>query len=289
MKVLVADQFSPAGMEDMKNSGIDVTYDAGLAGDALAAKLAEVQPDVLVVRSTKVPAAVVDATNNLQLVVRAGAGYDTIDFNYCSTKGVYVANCPGKNANAVSELAIGMMLAIDRRTAEGINMLKNGQWNKGMFANCRGIKGRTLGLIGFGNISKLVCKAAKALEMDVLVSTRTQHAGLDEHLGFSYVSQDELLARSDIVSIHTPSTPQTKGMVNADFLGKMKADAMFINTSRGNVVDEEALLAKLESCPNFWVGTDVYNGEPTVKAGEFTHPIAQHARVYGTHHCGAST
>ncbi len=76
------------------------------------------------------------------------------------------------------------------------------------------------------------------------------------------------------MSVHTPSTPQTKGMVNADFLGKMKADAMFINTSRGNVVDEAALLAKLESCPNFWVGTDVYNGEPTVKAGEFTHPIA---------------
>lgn len=194
-------------MEEMKSSGIDVTYDAGLAGDALAAKLAEVQPDVLVVRSTKVPAEVIDATNSVQLIVRAGAGYDTIDFNYCSTKGIYVANCPGKNANAVSELAIGMMLAIDRRTAEGINMLNNGQWNKGMFANCRGIKGRTLGLIGFGNISKLVLKAAKALEMDVLVSTRTVHPGMDEQLGFSYVSQDELLARSDIVSVHTPSTP----------------------------------------------------------------------------------
>jgi len=110
----------------MKSSGIDVTYDAGLSGDALAAKLAEVQPDVLVVRSTKVPAEVIDATNSVQLIVRAGAGYDTIDFNYCSTKGIYVANCPGKNANAVSELAIGMMLAIDRRTAEGINMLNNG-------------------------------------------------------------------------------------------------------------------------------------------------------------------
>lgn len=221
--------------------------------------------------------------------MRAGAGYDTIDFNYCSTKGIYVANCPGKNANAVSELAMGLILAIDRRSAEGINMLKQGQWNKGMFANCRGIKGRTIGLIGFGNISKLVCKAAKAFEMEVLVSTRTVHAGLDEQLGFTYVSQDELLARSDIVSIHTPSTPQTKGMVNEEFLGKMKADAMLINTSRGNVVNEEALLAKLEACPDFWVGTDVYNGEPTVKAGEFQHPIAQHPRVYGTHHCGAST
>lgn len=126
--------------------------------------------------------------------------------------------------------------------------------------------------------------------MEVLVSTRTVKAGLDEELGFTYVSQDELLARADIVSIHTPSTPQTKGMVNEEFLGKMKDDAVFINTSRGNVVNEDALLAKLEACPKFWVGTDVFNGEPTVKAtDDFNHPIAAHPRVYGTHHCGAST
>lgn len=104
------------------------------------------------------------------------------------------------------------------------------------------------------------------------------------------MSQDELLATADIVSIHTPATPQTKGMVNAEFLGKMKPDAMLINTSRGAVVVEEALLEKLEACPDFWVGTDVYNGEPTVKAcSDFNHAIASHPRVYGTHHCGAST
>lgn len=201
-----------------------------------------------------------------------------------------MANCPGKNANAVSELTMGLILSIDRRMAEGISMLKTGNWNKGMFANCRGIKGRTIGLIGFGNIAQLVCRAARAFDMEVIVCTRTQKPGLDEELGFTYVSQDELLARADIVSLHTPSTPQTKNMVNADFLGKMKPDAMLINTARGNVVDEEALLAKLESCPDFWVGTDVYLGEPTVKeTNDFNHPIASHPRVYGTHHCGAST
>lgn len=164
----------------MTASGIEVTYDAALQGDALAAKLAELQPEVLVVRSTKVPAQIVDASNNLQLVVRAGAGYDTIDFAYCSTKGIYVANCPGKNANAVSELTMGLILSIDRRIAEGVNMLKSGNWNKGMFANCLGIKGRTLGLIGFGNIAKGVCRAARAFDMEVLVSTRTVCPGLDE-------------------------------------------------------------------------------------------------------------
>ena len=188
MKVLVADQFSPAGMEEMKSAGIDVHYDAALAGDALGAKLAEVQPEVLVVRSTKVQQAQIDASTSLQLVVRAGAGYDTIDFNYCSTKGIYVANCPGKNANAVSELAMGLILCIDRRIAEGVNMLKAGNWNKGMFANCRGIRGKTIGLIGFGNIGKNVCRAAKAFDMNVVVCTRTQHAGLDDEMGFTYVS-----------------------------------------------------------------------------------------------------
>ena len=181
--------------------------------------------------------------------MRAGAGFDTIDFNYCSTKGIYVANCPGKNANAVSELTMGLVLSIDRRIAEGVTMLKNGKWNKGMFAECRGIKGRTIGLIGFGNIAQRVCRAARAFDMTVLVSTRTQHAGLEEQLGFTYVSEDELLARSDIVSLHTPASPQTKGMVNAEFLGKMKPDGVFINTSRGDCVDEVALLAKLEACP----------------------------------------
>lgn len=290
MKVLIADQFSPAGMEEMKACGIEVHYDAKLNGESLTAKLAEVQPEVLVVRSTKVQVEQIDATSNLQLIMRAGAGYDTIDFNYCSSKGIYVANCPGKNAHAVSELAIGLMLAIDRRTAEGIHMLKEGHWKKSMFANCRGIKGRTLGLIGFGSIGKLVCKAARGLEMNVLVCTRTKIEGLDEQLGFRYVDQDELLARSDIVSIHTPKTPQTTNMVNAEFLGKMKDDAMLINTSRGDLVDEAALLAKLESCPDFWVGADVFVGEPTVGEQQgFNHAIAQHPRVYGTHHCGAST
>ena len=168
-------------------------------------------------------------------------------------------------------------------------MLKAGNLNKGMFANCRGIHGRTLGLIGFGNISKNVCRAAKAFGMDVIVSTRTEHAGLEEEMGFSYVCQDELLARSDIVSIHTSSNQETVGMVNEDFLRKMKTDAMLINTSHSNLVNEDALFAKLEACPDFWVGTDVYNGEPSAEACEFKHPISQHRRVYGTHNCGAST
>ena len=137
----------------MENAGIDVIYDAELAGDDLAAALTEVQPEVLVVRSTQVNQAIVDAAANLQLVVRAGAGYDTIDHNHCSRRGIYVANCPGMNAHAVSELTMGLILSIDRRIAESTYQLKTGKWNKDLFSKARGVKGRTLGLIGGGNIA----------------------------------------------------------------------------------------------------------------------------------------
>ena len=274
----------------MENAGIEVTYDAELAGADLAAAIAEVQPEVLVVRSTQVDQAIVDAADNLQLIVRAGAGYDTIDHNHCSRRGIYVANCPGVNANAVSELTMGLILAIDRRIAESTYQLKTGNWNKGLFSTATGIKGRTLGLIGGGNIAQLVCKAASAFDMEVIVSSRSRRPGLDQKLGFTYVSQDELLATSDIVSLHTPSTRETRKMVNIDFLSKMKSNSVLINTARADLVDDDTLLAKLDSCPNFWVGTDVFNNEPDeMVMDDFENPIASHPRVYGTHHCGAST
>ena len=132
-----------------------MTLRSGLASMISAVTLVErttKTAGVLVVRSTKVTAEIIDANPDLKVIVRAGAGYDTIDVAHCTSKGVKVANCPGKNANAVSELAMGLILAIDRRIVEGASMLKDGKWNKGMFAKCKGIKGRKLGVIGFGNI-----------------------------------------------------------------------------------------------------------------------------------------
>jgi D-3-phosphoglycerate dehydrogenase len=136
--------------------------------------LAEEKPSVLVVRSTKVTPADVNADPKLQLVVRAGAGFDTIDVAYCAKNGVYVANCPGKNAHAVAELTLGLILSIDRRIPEGVQLLREEKWNKGLFANCNGIKGRTLGLVGFGSIAQLVLERAKAFDLNVLVFTRTK-------------------------------------------------------------------------------------------------------------------
>ena len=244
---------------------------------------------MLVVRSTKVEVSHVDASSKLQLVVRAGAGTDTIDVKYCAKQGIYVANCPGKNAHAVAELTIGMMISIDRRMAEGNQMLHDGKWNKGMFAKCLGLKGRTIGLVGFGAIGQLVCKTARALEMRVLVHTRTEYPELFDKLGFTYCSLDDLLAQSDIVSLHAPGTPETKGMVNKEFLNKMKSDVVLLNTARGNVIVDDDLIAHMNASPNFWYGTDVFNGEPTTATADWSSAVSKHPRCYGTHHCGAST
>ncbi len=186
---------------------------------------------------------------------------------------------------------MGLILAIDRRIPEGVQLLREQKWNKGLFAACTGIKGRTIGLIGFGNIAQLVLERAKAFELNVLVWSRSRKAGLEKKLGFQYAdSLQDLLARSDIVSIHTPATAETKDLVNAEFLSHMKKDAVLINTSRGTVVKEADLLAHLEANKGFWFGTDVFNGEPAgTKEVAFTHPLAQHPRVYGSHHIGAST
>ena len=290
MRVLIADLFSEAGIAGLVAQNIDVTYDAQLNGDSLTEALKNLKPNVLVVRSTKVTKEMIDAGTSIQLIVRAGAGTDTIDVAHAAKRGIYVANCPGKNAHAVAELTMAFVLSIDRRTAEGNALLKEGKWHKAMFINCTGVKGKTIGLIGFGSIAQLVLARAKAFEMEVLVHTRTQVAGLEKKLGFRYVSQDELLAQSDIVSLHTPATPQTKGMVNKEFLSKMKPDALLINTSRGTCVVDDALMAHLEANPDFWVGTDVFSGEPaTGKLQDWANAMAQHPRVYGTHHIGAST
>lgn len=169
---------------------MQVHYNDKLNGESLDKALAEHNPQVLVVRSTKVPESAINAGPGLQVIVRAGAGTDTINVAYAAKRGIYVANCPGKNANAVSELTVGLMLSIDRRMAEQNELLKQGKWRKGDFVAQKGLKDRTLGLIGFGNIAKRVCKAAIAMEMNVLVSSRSKVDGLDAEMGFKYVERD---------------------------------------------------------------------------------------------------
>jgi D-3-phosphoglycerate dehydrogenase len=160
MKVLVADNVSPVTLDKIREAGLELIYEPTYTGDSLQQGLAEHDPTILVVRSTKVLPAMMDAAQGLELIVRAGAGTDNIDSAHASRRGIYVANCPGKNSHAVAELVMGLMLATDRRIPEGVEMLNRGRWNKGLFAGSRGLKGRTLGIIGLGNIGRLVAARA---------------------------------------------------------------------------------------------------------------------------------
>ena len=289
MRILIADLFSKDAIAALEKAGHEIIYNDKLAGDTLDQAITQHQPTVLVVRSTKVPKNTIDLGSSLELIVRAGAGTDTIDVKHAATKGIYVANCPGKNANAVSELAIGLIVGIDRRMSEQNELLKQGKWRKGDFVNQKGLKDRTVGIIGFGAIGSRVAKAAIAMEMHVLVNSRNQDQALADSIGFRYVSREELLQNSDIVSVHVPGGAETKEMINKDFLAKMKPDGVLLNTSRGSVVNDADILAHLNDNPNFWYGTDVFNGEPSGKEAEWKCDLSVHERVYGTHHCGAST
>lgn len=194
------------------------------------------------------------------------------------------------NSHAVAELAMGLMLSVDRRIADGNALLKQGLWNKGEFAKCRGIKGRNFGIIGFGNIGQLVAARANGFEMNVLVDDMFKEAGLDKELGITYLPREELLAEADFLSLHVPAVAATKGMINKDFLSQMRPDAVLLNTSRGAVMNEPDLLDHLNANPSFWLGTDVFPVEPAgSKQIEFNNALALHPRVLGTHHIGAST
>jgi D-3-phosphoglycerate dehydrogenase / 2-oxoglutarate reductase len=181
---------------------------------------------------------------------------------------------------------MGMILNIDRRLAENYMLQKEGKWRKGMFTNCLGLKGRTLGLIGFGNISQRVAKRALAFEMKIVAYDVFKICMEDVEF---VTSVDDVLSKSDIVSLHVPFLPSTKGMVNSEFLSKMKSDAVLINTARGELVNENDLHSHLEANENFWYGTDVLQGEPSSKECDWEHPLAKHPRMYGSHHIGAST
>ena len=300
MKVLVADPFEQSGLDGLAACGCEVVFDPGLKDEALAAALADSRAEVLVVRSTKVTAEMLDAPD-LALVVRAGAGYNTIDVSAASARGIYVSNCPGRNAIAVAELAFGLILALDRRIPDNVAELRAGHWNKKEFSKARGLQGATLGLLGFGNIAQELARRAQAFGMDLLIWARRFEAGADVDLAVYGLdpagrssrvtiaaSPAEVAARADVLSIHVALGPETRGLVDAGLLAKLRPGAFVINTSRAEVVDHDALAAAVRE-RGIRVGLDVYPDEPTTPTADFSLPILALPGVYGTHHIGAST
>jgi D-3-phosphoglycerate dehydrogenase len=294
MKVLVADQFEPSGLDALRAAGCEVLFQPDASGDALVAAIRQSQARVLVVRSTQVTEAMLDA-GALSLIVRAGAGINTIDVAAASKRGIYVSNCPGRNAAAVAELTIGLMLALDRRIPDNVADLRAGAWNKKEYSNARGLMGRTLGVLGFGDIGQEVAIRANGFGMTVLAWGR-RFRDNPEQVEWATSTFDvqvvaspvELVSRADIISIHLALTKETRGFVNADLLKYAKPGAYVINTARGEVMDYAAL-AEAVKAKGLRVGLDVFANEPKDAAGPFTDPILSQPNVYGTHHIGAST
>lgn len=260
MKILVSDPLHEKGVEIFKNEGFEVEVKTGLDPEALKAAMAGV--DGLVIRSaTKVTAELLAAADSLKVVGRAGTGLDNVDIPACTAKGVIVMNTPGQNSNAAAELAMGHIFAVSRHIGRGNAGVKQGKWEKKQLRG-RELKGKTLGVIGLGNIGRILAELATGCKMSVLGFDPFMDAEAIKARGAEPVSFDDLLARSDYVSIHVPKTKQTAGLFNAATFAKMKDGAILINCARGGIVVEEDLCAALEQGKLAGAALDVFEVEP---------------------------
>jgi D-3-phosphoglycerate dehydrogenase / 2-oxoglutarate reductase len=289
MKVLVADKFEKVGIDGLKELGCSVVVEPEVKAEELPGLIKSVDPNILIVRSKKVNAAALRAGTALTLVIRAGAGIDTIDVEAASDLGVFVSNCPGKNSIAVAELVIGLLLACDRRIPDQTAELRQGRWNKSEYSKARGLYGRILGIVGLGQIGREVARRALAFGMHVVAWSRSLTQAEADELGIRYGQTPLEIARlADAVTINVAANAETKHLVNAEFLAAMKPGAYLINTSRGSVVDEAALQqAVLQR--HLRAGLDVFQNEPAGGTGQFASDLVSLPGVYGTHHVGAST
>jgi len=289
MKVLIADSFPEQYIESLKELHCEVLYNRSLGGDSLMDELKRFGPNILIVRSTKVTGDMFIACPRLSLVIRAGSGYNTIDVKTASERSVYVANCPGKNAIAVAELAMGLMLSLDRRIPDNVIALRAEKWDKQEFSKARGIFGRTLGIIGVGRIAREVITRAQSFGMPVIAWSRSLNPERAAALGIGFCESPlDVAQKADVVSVHLALTPETQTFIGKDFFKQMKPGALFINTSRAEIIDHRALREALKT-KSIRAGLDVFEAEPAEKVGAFKSGIASDPHVYGTHHIGAST
>jgi D-3-phosphoglycerate dehydrogenase / 2-oxoglutarate reductase len=287
MKVLIADAFPKDRLADVAALGLEVEHRPDVKAQELPAVVGDAS--ILVVRSKQVTAEVFERASALSLVVRAGAGTNTIDVAAASRRGVYVANCPGQNAIAVAELAIGLTLALDRRIPDNVQALREGRWDKKGFSEARGLFGRAFGVLGLGAIGRETAARAAALGMRVHAWSRSLDAERAEALEVApAASPVELARRVDVLSIHLPLKKETRGLVSREVLEALRPGALLVNTARAEVVDQAALL-ELVRAGRIRAGVDVHPGEPEGGRAEFRPELAQLPGFYGTHHIGAST
>ena len=291
MKILFADALPEAYVDLLAQQGDECTVSPELGADDIPDAIEGY--DVLVVRSTKVTAEAIGRSSRLGLIVRSGAGTNTIDCQAAADAGIYVCNVPGTNSIAVAELTLGLLLAVDRHIPAATGDLKNGIWNKKGYSKADGLMGKTFGVIGVGEIGLAVAERARSFGMTVVAERKADRRHDVEarirSIGIRLVENlDELVAESDIISIHVPGGESTENLIDERLLSLMKPSAILINTSRGEVVDEEALIAAMDD-KGIRAGLDVFRHEPDSGTGEFNSVLASHPNVVGTHHIGAST
>ncbi|OHE82487.1 MAG: hypothetical protein A3G75_07160 [Verrucomicrobia bacterium RIFCSPLOWO2_12_FULL_64_8] len=286
MKILIADKLSPKTITALEKLGARVTVNLEVKEDELARALGDTE--VLVVRSKRVKAGAIAAAPQLSLIVRAGAGVNTIDLPEASRRGIFVANCPGKNTDAVAELTIGLLIAADRRIADATADLRAGRWRKKEYGKAAGLKDRTLGIIGLGAIGLAVARRAQGLGMKITAWSRRLTPAKAGELGFGYCATPlEVAAQADAVTVHLAAKPETNRLIGTEFFNQMKPGAIFLNTARGEIVDTGALQAAIRD-KKLRVGLDVFAGEPAGGEAEFADRELA-AMVTGTPHIGAST
>ena len=286
VKVLIADKLSETVSSSLQALGLEVESRPELSAEDIPEALDGV--GVLIVRSTRVTAAAMEQANNLALVIRAGAGVNTIDLPSASARGIYVTNCPGKNTAAVAELAVGLLIAADRQIVDATITLREGSWQKKRFGASRGLRGRTLGILGFGAIGQAVAARAAGLGMEVCVWSRSLSSKVEQDLGIEVVDSPIEVARmSDAVSVHLALCEETRGLIDKNFFAALKPGAIFVNTARGELVDTPALLEAL-TAKQLRVGLDVFEEEPSGGTADFAETDLARSIVC-TPHIGAST
>jgi D-3-phosphoglycerate dehydrogenase len=287
MKTLIADKFSEAHIDRLSQLGCEVTYKPAAKAEELPGLIAPYK--ILVVRGKQVTANTIKASDQLALVLRAGAGVNTIDVKAASARGIFVSNCPGKNSIAVAELVFALLLAIDRRIPENVAALRAHKWNKKEFSKAAGVFGKTLGVIGTGQIGREVILRARAFGLRTIAWSRSLTPAKAQQLGVQRADTvDDIFRQADIVTLHLALKPETRKLVNAARLALLKPNAILINTARGEVVDSAALRAALEA-GKLRAGLDVFDPEPTDAIADFNDPIFDLPNFCGTHHIGAST
>jgi D-3-phosphoglycerate dehydrogenase / 2-oxoglutarate reductase len=284
VKVLVSDKLSEAGLKVLQDaSGVDVDYRPGLSEQELAEAIGPYHG--LVIRSgSKVTANVIESAENLRVVGRAGIGVDNVDVPAASKRGIVVMNTPTGNAVTTAEHAISLLCALARKIPQACASTRSGKWEKSKFQG-RELANKNLGVIGLGNIGRIVAERAKGLSMNILGLDPFLSPERASQLGVELVDLDTLLARADFITIHTPLTDDTRGLIGDKAFAKMKDGVLLVNAARGGIVDEEALARAVESGKVSGAALDVYAKEPI----DPDHPLLKLDQVICTPHLGAST